>query len=272
VTAPPSPSRARRAVAGIPLALAATLLIDDLRLAQALSYSGDRVLLIPVAVIVGAVLCGLGLRVLVLALFLGAVALWTAVAFTPLDRALADGLPRADPLGPADVIYVLASDVQPDGDLTSESLSRLTHGLELAGQGLAQRIVVGELPAPHGRFAEAARRYIAELHLGIEVLSVGPVTTTHDEGVLVAELFRQHGWRRVLLVTSPFHSRRAAAVFEAAGLEVVSAPTREGKYNVEALATADERLRAFSDILHERLGSWIYRRRGWVSPASEPPR
>jgi len=67
-------------------------------------------------------------------------------------------------------------------------------------------------------------------------------------------------------VTSPVHSRRAAAVFEAQGIQVISAPTREAKYDIDELEGFDDRLRAFTDILHERLGLWIYRRRGWVDP------
>jgi uncharacterized SAM-binding protein YcdF (DUF218 family) len=266
VSSLPPTSRARRAAQGIPIALAAALLANDLRLADALSYRGERALLVPAVVVVAAILCGLGLRRVVLGLLAAVAALWLAVAFTPLDRALVDGLPRIDPLRPADAIYVLASDVQPDGDLTTESMARLVHGLELVGAGLAPRLLLGELAPPHGRYADAARRLLDAYHLQTEVIGLGPVTTTREEGLRVAELFRERGWHRVLLVTSSVHSRRAAGVFEAEGLEVVSAPTREAKYDLEELASSDERLRAFPAILHERLGIWIYRRRGWVNP------
>jgi len=265
VNAPNSnPSRRSRAVKGILVSLAAALLMNDLRIAEALSYRSERTLLVPLVVIAGVLLSAVRLQVVLTSLLGLLAALWLAVAFTPLDRALADGLPRVDALGPADAIYVLASDVQPDGDLTVEALARLVHGIELAGQALAPRLVVGELPRPHGRYADSARRFLDELHLPTELLTVGPVGTTHDEAVLLGELFKKNGWRRVLLVTSPLHSRRAAAVFEAQGLTVVSAPTREAKYDLETLSSPDERLRAFPEIVHEELGIWVYRRRGWL--------
>ncbi len=263
---PTAPSRARRALHGIPLALATVLLADELRLADALSYHGERALLNPAAVVVLAVLCGLGLRRLVVAMLVAVGALWLTVAFTPLDRALVDGWPRVDPLRPADAIYVLASDIQGDGDLTTESQARLVRALEYVAQGLAPRLVVGELDRPVPRYAAAARRLVDAYHLKTEVIGVGPVTSTRDEGLRVGALFRERGWHTLIVVTSPVHSRRAAAVFEAQGIQVISAPTREAKYDIDELEGFDDRLRAFTDILHERLGLWIYRRRGWVDP------
>src|SRR5262249_51410477 len=116
------------------------------------------------------------------------------------------------------------------------------------------------------RYVDAAHNHLDAFHLETEVIGLGPVNTTREEGLRVAALFRERGWHRVVLVTSPVHSRRAAGVFEALGLEVISAPTREAKYDLEGLDSSDDRLRAFPDILHERLGLWIYRRRGWVDP------
>lgn len=260
------PSRARRAARGIPVALAAVLLADELRIAEALSVRIERTYLVVAEVIVLAILCGLGLRRIVDGLLVAFAALWLAVAFTPLTHVLAKDLPRVDEPRPADAIYVLASDIQEDGDLTTESLARLDRALELVGYGLAPRLLVGEIEPPAGRYADAAHRLLDAYHLKTEVIGVGPVATTREEGVRVAALFRERGWHRVIVVTSPAHSRRAAAVFEAQGLEVLSWPTREAKYDLETLETTGDRLRAFPDILHERLGLWIYRRRGWVDP------
>lgn len=265
----PTVGRARRASIGAVVALAAALLASDLRLPLAFSIHGERTFMVLGLVGAGALLGALRWGVVVVTIGFAALALlWLAVALTPLDRFLADGLPREDTVGPADVVYVLASDVQPDGDVSMEGTARLVHGLELIGRGLAPRLIVGELQPPHGRYAATARRLLDAYHLTAELQAIGPVATTRDEAVKLAALARAEGWKRVLLVTAQLHSRRAAAVFEAQGLEVVSSPSREARFDLEDLSAPDNRLRAFPDILHERLGIWIYRRRGWLNPAT----
>src|SRR5262249_18041518 len=123
--------------------------------------------------------------------------------------------------------------------------------------------ILGELIPPMNHYAEGTRALMSHLGLDFEVLSVGPVWNTHDEATRVAELCRQHGWRRVILVTSPMHSRRAAATVERAGLAVGSAPAAEGRYDI-AFDKADDRVRGFGDVVHERIGIWVYARRGWL--------
>ena len=107
---------------------------------------------------------------------------------------------------------------------------------------------------------------MGHLHLEAEIFSVGPVRRTREEGVAVAALCRERGWHRVLLVTSPLHSRRGAASLEHEGIEVLSSPASETLYDLERLDRPRERLVAFGEALHERVGLWYYERRGWTAP------
>lgn len=52
---------------------------------------------------------------------------------------------------------------------------------------------------------------------------------------------------------------------EKEGLTVVSTPSIESRFNIDELDTAGDRLVAFGSIMHERLGLWVYARRGWVA-------
>jgi uncharacterized SAM-binding protein YcdF (DUF218 family) len=65
-------------------------------------------------------------------------------------------------------------------------------------------------------------------------------------------------------VTSPTHSRRAALALEREGVDVVSSPCRETRFDLETLDRPGERLMAFGSLIHERLGLLYYRWRGWV--------
>jgi uncharacterized SAM-binding protein YcdF (DUF218 family) len=178
--------------------------------------------------------------------------------------ALTRGLVRRDVLRPADAAFVLGSRLQKDGELTAESMTRLLHALEVVAQGHASRIVLSEAAPPAPQYLTPARQLIARLGLRVEVVAVGPIANTHDEAVAASRLFAERGWRSVVVVTSPAHSRRASATFEKVGLLVISSPCTETRYDIETLDRADERLAAFSSVMHERIGLWVYKRRGWI--------
>jgi uncharacterized SAM-binding protein YcdF (DUF218 family) len=240
------------------------LLAADLGLFAALSYWDDAAPFVVALALVGAAAWPTRLRPLVgsAAALLGV--LWLAVAFTPLSRALTRDLVRREAAVAADAVVVLSSNLQDDGDATPSELARLLKGIELVAEGRSTRLVVTELSPPAPSHADTARAACARLNVACDVVSTGLARNTHDEAVGTAALFAARGWKRLLLVTSPTHSRRASAVFEAQKLEVVSVPCAETRYDLEKLEKPRERLDAFASALHERLGLWVYARRGWI--------
>jgi uncharacterized SAM-binding protein YcdF (DUF218 family) len=255
-----------RAATGLALGALAGLVAHELELLSLLSIWGDRAFIVVGAGILGALIGCTPWRGLVAAAAGGAVGLWLLVAFTPLCAHLAQGLTRRDPVGPADAVFVLASRLQADGEPTPDALSRLLHALELLGQSSAPRLILSEQAPPARSYAEAARPLLDHLGLRTELLTVGPIRNTHDEAEAVGALFRMRGWKRLLVVTSPTHSRRACAALEHEGIAVLSSPSVETRFDLETLDRADDRLVAFGSLIHERVGYWVYRRRGWISP------
>ena len=168
------------------------------------------------------------------------------VAFTPVTSWLADGLVRRDRVEAADAVFVFASRVQEDGDPTTDAMSRLLKGVELVADGRARRLVVSEVPPPAGPYAPLARAWVAAFAPRGEVVSVGRILNTHDEAVAVARLFRERGWTRVLAVTSPTHTRRAAAALEKEGLVVFAVPSVETRFDLERLHWPGDRREAFA--------------------------
>lgn len=246
----------------------AALLADDLGLYGALSYWDDSAPIVMACAVVGALAWRTRLR-RPLAATTGALGvLWLVAAFTPLSSALTRDLVRRDAPRPADAVVVLSSNLQDDGDPTPAEMQRLLRGIELVAQGQAPRLVVTELSPPAPPHAPQARAACERLRVVCDVVSAGLARNTHDEAVITADLFRRRGWRTLLLVTAPTHSRRAAATFEAQGLEVVSSPCLETRYDLENLSHPRERLDAFGPALHERLGFWLYGRRGWLPATS----
>jgi len=92
-------------------------------------------------------------------------------------------------------------------------------------------------------------------------------TLTEIRGV--AKALSGDGDAPVILVTSPYHTRRACAAVEHEGLSVVCSPSAETNFDIKGLTRSDGRRLAFSAALHERIGLLLYGWRGWLakSPA-----
>jgi len=253
-----------RAGTGLAVGALAGALAKDLDLLSLASYWNDRAPFVLGAALAGALLWNTRLRWLVGLGAASLLALWTVVAYTSLCPWLAKDLVRRDAPQPADAVFVHGSRVQLDGDLTDEAVSRLLHGLELLQQGKAPRLILSELPPPFPSHTDSARRLMKELAMEQEILSVGETSNTHAEAVAVAALYRERGWNRLLVVTAPLHSRRACASLEHEGVTVVCSPSVERSFDLETLDEPDGRLRAFGSIMHEKVGIWVYGRRGWL--------
>jgi uncharacterized SAM-binding protein YcdF (DUF218 family) len=155
----------------------------------------------------------------------------------------------------------------------SESADRIVEALRLYRAGKAASIVIsaGNLSrraaAPE---AELIAMLLVELGVPRSALVLdGGSRNTRENALNTAALFRSHGWRTGLLVTSAAHMPRALAVFRKVGLEVVPiaadirAPyaTRAGLLgflpNADALAKTTFGLK-------ELIGFSVYRIRGWI--------
>jgi uncharacterized SAM-binding protein YcdF (DUF218 family) len=195
-----------------------------------------------------------------------------AVVFTPLTRVLAEGLIVNEAPQKADLIVVLGGGMHCGaGELEASSLARLEKGLELWRAGYAPRITlsdtVGEIfgDARCPSLGRVAAQRVQALYgdEGPEILFLPRMRTTRTEALAVAELVRVRGWQRVLLVTTPAHSRRAAGAFRRLGLEVLSVNSSEPRFDRALVAPAD-RLQALTPLTREYLGLLVYRLRGWL--------
>ncbi|MGC8668017.1 MAG: YdcF family protein [Chthonomonadales bacterium] len=186
------------------------------------------------------------------------------VGFTPVMSVLMPRLVLAEPPRKADAVIVLASDVFLDGGMTCAAQSRMVKAYELLSAGYAPRMILSHGSSKFADWSAAAREQMRQLHFTFPVLLTRHAENTHQEAQAVARLARQHGWTRFLLVTHPWHMRRAVAVFRQAGVRVVPVPCEEQSYDFNALAGFGDRVAAFRDWAHETLGYWVYMRRGWI--------
>lgn len=191
------------------------------------------------------------------------------VAYTPLVRAAARPLIRSDPLPPhVDAIAALSAGVTPDGLARSESLDRLLSAIALQRKGIAPTLMVSRERARLGKGSvsdSADLSRIADLTGSTPaILFVDSIFTTRTEALQMKRIADARGWRRIAVVTSPMHSRRACATFEAVGFQVVCAPAALRGSGMDPLSTPEDRFRGFRSWLYETFATDSYRRRGWI--------
>jgi uncharacterized SAM-binding protein YcdF (DUF218 family) len=146
--------------------------------------------------------------------------------------AMGDFLVARDDLQPADCIVVLAGN----------SPYRVQHAVELYKAGWAPKVVISnELVLSHGVEATWLQLRAAGLvNLDLPDDAIVPLEqvaqSTYHEALESRDLMVDRGWRRAILVTDPFHMRRALwafrGVWQAAGLTVLASPAEESKYNL----------------------------------------
>lgn len=184
-------------------------------------------------------------------------------AFTPLPNYLARRLEAAPRIGPAGAIVVLGAGVDLNGQLTSDSLRRLVHGIVLYRRGYAPILAVSG-PAYGRSVAEAEVRAELAREMGVPpgaIVTVPNVHTTREEAIRMGELLQPRGVRRVLLVTDSQHMPRARALFARADFDVLAAPVDDIS---DALDSPEGRLRLTRRLLQELVGRVYYRMAGYI--------
>lgn len=221
------------------------------------------------ATIIGAAVGATRLRRL---LWIGAgllVLLCLGVDYTPLVPWLAKPMTRRDPIPQrVDAIAALGAGITPEGWMRSEKLDRFLSGLELQRRGVAPALMVSRERVPvAGRMVSDSVDLARLTNLSsaaATTIFVDSVSTTRTEALRMKRIADTHGWRRIAVVTSPLHTRRACATFEAVGFQVVCVPAVLRGSGLDPGSIPEDRFRAFRSWLYETFATDSYRRRGWI--------
>jgi len=176
---------------------------------------------------------------------------------------------------PADAIVLLGGATRGDTHMgtiadLNQRADRLVHAVALYKAGKAPVVLVSGGSATGAR-PEAKQIKDLLMVMGVperRILLENVSRTTRENAQFSAQILEARHMRRVLLVTSAYHMRRAQAVFEAEGLTVIPAPTDYQQLVAEELIPpwlpTESRLSQTTDALHEFAGLLVYRLRGWL--------
>ena len=153
-------------------------------------------------------------------------------------------------------------------------VDRVVTAIELVRQRKARALVLGgglNARTANPGEGELLRRWIEAWNVPPAPVHVlGACQHTRDEAVRTRALAEAQGWQRIILVTSAAHMRRSEATFRRAGLEVLPfACDFDGLAALpwrweDSLAPSVPGFERLGRYLHEVVGMWTYRWRGWL--------
>jgi uncharacterized SAM-binding protein YcdF (DUF218 family) len=200
---------------------------------------------------------------------LGVVLICLWLAATPalaswLNWCVASQVPalELETLPPSDAVILLGGG----------SWGQILHARRIYLAGKAPRIVIsgGDLHwlSPAASEAQQMADFLVELGVPRSALILETKSsTTRENAVNTAVIFKAHGWRTGILVTSGVHMPRALGAFRKVGIDVVSPTYISGPPQVDSLLYLLPDVNALASTtlaIKEMMGLRVYRLRGWA--------
>jgi uncharacterized SAM-binding protein YcdF (DUF218 family) len=164
----------------------------------------------------------------------------------------------------ADAIVVFAGGVGESGRAGGGAQERLKQAVDLFRAGYAPYLVLSSGYVYSFHEADAMRALAIDQGIPASAIALEErATNTYQNVRYVNEILKDHQWRRILLVSSPYHMRRALLVWrkQAPEVGVVPAPVPQSQFYDHARGATLEQVRG---ILQEYLAIFGYWRRGWL--------
>jgi len=105
------------------------------------------------------------------------------------------------------------------------------------------------------------------------ILEESSASSTREEALALARMLSEGDLRRVIVVTSPTHMRRALGSMAAVGVDAIGSPSREHTETRRAASPMLPNERALGDsrqALREMMALVYYAARGWLAPIPTP--
>jgi uncharacterized SAM-binding protein YcdF (DUF218 family) len=183
---------------------------------------------------------------------------------------------------PADAVVMLGGVLDPSprdvfGFELNGAADRFVTAVEIVRRGKGRALLLGgsgpKPGEPGPSEAELLHRWLSAWGLtNAPVFLLGSCANTRDEALRTQALAKEHGWQRVIVVSSAWHLRRAEGVFRALDLPATCVGSDfEGSARLARpfrfrLSPSAVYLRLLDQYLHEQIGWGVYRLRGWAKP------
>jgi uncharacterized SAM-binding protein YcdF (DUF218 family) len=186
---------------------------------------------------------------LVLSLALVLLAVWAGS-----DLAYVSIGAETDHAAPADVILVLGCNpYAPEGGPSVCMRARAGHAADLYSRGLAPHVIASGGPTTGGPPEASVIESVLQQD-GVPSYAIVIEDRSFDtiQNIINSQaIMREHGWRTAVLVTEPFHIKRAALIAQDVGMTVYPSPA------TDSINWSDPLLRAFN-LSRDTLSLMLY--------------
>lgn len=194
----------------------------------------------------------------------GLLFLYLLIFYTPLVWYLAEPLKLADPPRPSDAIVVFAGGVGESGLAGEGYQERVKHAVDLYHARHAHHLIFSSGYYYLLKEAQIMKSFAVSLGVPEEAIILEEKAANTYENVRFAkEILDQNRWRSILLVSSPYHMRRASLTFRkvAPEISVTNTPAPESRFYRHTLGPSLPQIRA---IAQEYVAILYYWRKGRV--------
>jgi len=199
--------------------------------------------------------------------------LYLLIAYTPLVWFIASPLKLAQSPQNSEAIVVFAGGVGESGKAAEGYEERVQYAVELYKQGYARNLIFSS--GYMYVFREPVIMKALAVSLGVPadaILLEDKAKNTYENVEFTKIILDAEGWHRILLVSSPYHMRRASLVFKknAPEISVICTPIPHSLFYSHGVGPRGEKvfklinIQQLKGLMHEYLGIIFYKLKGYI--------
>lgn len=159
---------------------------------------------------------------------------------------VAEPLKISEPPRPVDAIVVFAGGVGETGQAGGGVQERISQAISLYQDGIAPRMIISSGFVFAQREAQVMKTIAMTNGVPGDAITLEEkAKNTYDNVVLTRDILASHGWRRIALVSSPYHMRRALLTWRkvAPDVEVIATPPSSSLFYTHSRGANFEQIR-----------------------------
>ena len=175
-----------------------------------------------------------------------ALVLYLLIFQSPLVWWLAEPLRIVDAPRTADAVVVFAGGVGETGQAQGGAQERIGKAVALYHEGVAPRLIISSGFVFTLREAEVMKAVAVSKGVPAEAIILEErAANTYENVIFTRDILAGHGWRRIALVSSPYHMRRALLTWRkvAPDVEVIATPPENSLFYAHGRGASLEQVR-----------------------------